>query len=135
MQQPQRHQYRGITAQRSNALRPVALYVLLLLSLLASLWQAGQHVSRVGTVETTASAPGEERSGGEKSLEEESPAKLRRVASLRAPRALQAYPSLQGYSFTAAAVAHHSLIPAEPGQLHHTLPSLRQQRGQAPPLA
>lgn len=135
MQHPQRHQYRAITAQRSLALRPVALCALLLLSLLASLWQTGQYAPRIGTVETTASAPGEERSGGEKSLEEESSAKLRRVANLRAPRAMQPYPSLQGHSFTTAAVADHSLIPAAPGQLHHTLPSLRQQRGQAPPQA
>ncbi|WP_449467419.1 hypothetical protein [Stenotrophomonas humi] len=135
MQQPQRHHYRAIAAQRSNALRPAVLCTLLLLSLLASLWQAGQHVSRVGMVETTASALGEERPGGEKSLEEDPPAKLRRVASPCAPRAPQPYPSLQGHSFTATAVIQQLLIPATPGQLHHTLPSLRQQRGQAPPPA
>ncbi|WP_269791291.1 hypothetical protein [Stenotrophomonas sp. Iso1] len=135
MQQPQRHQYRAITAQRSNALRPVVLCALLVLSLLASLWQIGQHAPRVGLVETTTAAAGEERSGGEKSLEEESPAKLRRVTRLRAPRAIQLYPSLQGNSFKIAAVAHAPRIPAASGQLHYTLPSQRQQRGQAPPLA
>lgn len=135
MQQAPRHPYLAITAQRSHALRPVALCALLLLSLLASLWQVGQHMPRVGMVETTASAPGEERSGGEKLLEEESPAKLRRVASLRAPRAVQSYPALQPQTITVADAADRSMIPASPRQTHHALTSLRQQRGQAPPLA
>ncbi|MGH8055167.1 MAG: hypothetical protein ACREP4_14750 [Stenotrophomonas sp.] len=134
MQQPQRPQYLA-TAHRVTAMRPVALYALLLLSLLASLWQIGQHAPRSGIVESTASASAEERSGGEKQLEEESPAKLRRVAGLRVPRAAQQYPELQGHTFAVAAVLRHSLIPAAPGQPRHTLPSLRQQRGQAPPLA
>lgn len=86
-------------------------------------------------VESSSSAPGEERSAGEKLLEEASPAKLRRAACLRTPHAVQLYPALQGHSFAVATALQHSLAPAVSGQLHHTLPSLRQQRGQAPPLA
>jgi len=134
VQQPQRRQHRATTAQRFTALRPVAVCALLLLSLMASLWQGGQYTPRAGTAQTHTAA-GEERTGGETQLEEESPAKLRRLATLRAPNAAQPYQANHRQTFPISAVLRHSLIPAAPGQPRHSLPSQRQQRGQAPPLA
>ncbi len=133
MQQPQRPQHLAIRAPRSRAMRPAALCLLLLLSLLASLWQVGQHAPRHG-IAAASSATGEERPGGETHLEEESPAKLRRVASLRAPRAAQSHPAQVSGHHDAGRLAR-SLIPPAPRQAHHALTSPRQQRGQAPPLA
>lgn len=132
MQQSQRPQHPLNRTPRPQAMRPVALCMLLLLSLLASLWQVGQHAPRHGLTTTSSATPSEERPG-EKQLEEESPAKLRRVANLRAPRAAQPYPSQQ--RTTAVARILDAQIPAPPRQAHHALTSPRLQRGQAPPLA
>ncbi len=132
MHQPQRQQDVATLAHRFAAIRPVALCALLLLSLLASLWQPGTHGPRQGNVQSS-SATGEER--GETALEEQNPAKLRRSGSMPATRASQPLPHLQSPRFGSAALPAPLLIPATLHQAPPSLHSPRQQRGQAPPLA
>jgi len=114
-------------------MRPVALCALLLLSLLASLWQHGTHLPRLGGAQSTSATAGEER--GETPLEEQGPAKLRRAAPLHAARAALPH---TGFLPRRAAVARAVAplpIPAASHQAPPALHSPRQQRGQAPPLA
>ena len=137
MQQSQRQHAYNNAASGVVSLRPLALCMLLLLSLLAALCQSGTQLSRLGLAQNGhASAPAEERQGGERHLEEESPAKLRRVAQLRAPRAVQPQPDVQQLLSAAdGAVPIRTLIPASEPVTAHALASPRQQRGQAPPLS
>lgn len=120
-------------AHRFAALRPVALCLLLVLSLLASLWQHGAHAPRLGSATSTSSSASEER--GETPLEEESPAKLRRVASQHTAPAAQPQPEVPARITTAMPRIGQVLIPAAVHQAPPSLHSPRQQRGQAPPLA
>ncbi|MEG1680849.1 MAG: hypothetical protein RR326_12195 [Stenotrophomonas sp.] len=137
MQQPQRQHAQNNAASGAVSLRPLALCMLLLLSLLAALCQSGTQFSRLGLAQNGhASAPAEERQGGERHLEEESPAKLRRVVQLRAPRAVQPLPSVQQLLFLADDFSPiRTLFPASEPVIGHALASPRQQRGQAPPLS
>jgi len=136
MQQPQRQHAQNNAGSGAVSLRPLALCMLLLLSLLAALCQSGTQLSRLGLAQNGhASAPAEERQGGERHLEEESPAKLRRVVQLRAPRAAQPLPSVQQLLFAADTFSPiRTAIPASAPAIAHALASPRQQRGQAPPL-
>ena len=137
MHQPQRQHAQNNASSGAVSLRPLALCMLLLLSLLAALCQNGAQFSRLGLTQSGhASAPAEERQGGERHLEEESPAKLRRVGQLRAPRAVQPQPDVQ--PLLSAAVDDtpiRTAIPASEPVIAHALASPRQQRGQAPPLS
>ena len=137
MQQSQRQHAHNNAATGAVSLRPLALCMLLLLSLLAALCQSGTQLSRLGLAQNGhASAPAEERQGGERHLEEESPAKLRRVVQLRVPRAVQPQPSVQ--PLLAAEDDNRparALIPLSAPINGHALASPRQQRGQAPPLS
>lgn len=137
MHQPQRQHAPRHAVSGVVSLRPLVLCLLLLLSLLAGLCESGIQLSRYGMAETDhASAPAEERQGGERHLEEESPAKLRRVGQLRAPRAVQPQPDVQ--PLLSAAVDDtpiRTAIPASEPVIAHALASPRQQRGQAPPLS
>ena len=137
MQQSQRQHANSNAASGVVSLRPLALCMLLLLSLLAALCQSGTQLSRLGLAEAGhASAPAEERQGGERHLEEESPAKLRRVAQLRAPSAVQPLPSVQQLLSAADDVSPiRTVIPASTPIIALALASPRQQRGQAPPLS
>ena len=138
MQQPQRQHAHNNAASGAVSLRPLALCMLLLLSLLAALCQSGTQLSRLSLTEIgNASAPAEERQGGERHLEEESPAKLRRVSQLRAPRAVQPLPSAQQLLLVAEAEVSpiRTVFPASEPVIGHALASPRQQRGQAPPLS
>ena len=138
MQQSQRQHAYDNAASGAVSLRPLALCMLLLLSLLAALCQSGTPLSRLGLAEAGhASAPAEERPGGERHLEEENPAKLRRVVQLRAPRAVQQQPGVQ--QLLAAEGGDNrpprALIPVSAPTIGNALASPRQQRGQAPPLS
>ena len=137
MQQSQRQHANSNAASGVVSLRPLALCMLLLLSLLAALCQSGTQLSRLGLAEAGhASAPAEERQGGERHLEEENPAKLRRVVQLRAPRTVQPEPGVQ--QLLAAEGDNRparALIPVSELVIGHALASPRQQRGQAPPLS
>lgn len=137
MQQSQRHHAYSNATPGVVSLRPLALCMLLLLSLLAALCQSGTQLSRLGLTETgNASAPAEERQGGERHLEEQSPAKLRRVSQLRAPRAVQPLPSAQQLLVVGAQTSPiRMLVPSSEPVIGHALASPRQQRGQAPPLS
>ncbi|MGE8225753.1 MAG: hypothetical protein ACN6RK_08205 [Stenotrophomonas sp.] len=137
MQQSQRQHAQNNAVSGAVSLRPLALCLLLLLSLLAGLCQNGIQFSRLGLAQNGhASAPAEERQGGERHLEEESPAKLRRVAQLRAPRAALPLPSVQQLLSAADDFSPiRTVIPASEPVIAHALASPRQQRGQAPPLS
>ena len=137
MQQSQRQHAYNNAASGVVSLRPLALCMLLLLSLLAALCQSGTQLSRLGLAEAGhASAPAEERQGGERHLEEESPAKLRRVVQLRASRAVQPQPSVQRpLAATDDRRPARALILTSAPIIAHALASPRQQRGQAPPLS
>ena len=137
MQQSQRQHAYDNAASGAVSLRPLALCMLLLLLLLAALCQSGTPLSRLGLAEAGhASAPAEERQGGERHLEEESPAKLRRVVQLRASRAVQPQPSVQRpLAAEDDSRPAHALIPVSEPVIDHALASPRQQRGQAPPLS
>ncbi|WP_303749181.1 hypothetical protein [Stenotrophomonas pigmentata] len=137
MQQSQRQHAQNNAVSGAVSLRPLALCLLLLLSLLAGLCQNGIQFSRLGLAQNGhASAPAEERQGGERHLEEESPAKLRRVAQLRAPRAALPLPSVEQLLSAADAFSPiRTVIPASEPVIAHALASPRQQRGQAPPLS
>ncbi|PZU28795.1 MAG: hypothetical protein DI584_04825 [Stenotrophomonas sp.] len=137
MQQPQRQHAQHNAVSGAVGLRPLALGMLLLLSLLAALCQSGTQLSRLGLAQNGhASAPAEERQGGDRHLEEESPAKLRRVAQLRAPRAALPLPSVQQLLSAADDFSSiRTVIPASAPVIAHALASPRQQRGQAPPLS
>lgn len=137
MQQPQRQHAQNNAVSGAVGLRPLALCMLLLLSLLAGLCQSGAQFSRLGLAQNGhASAPAEERQGGERHLEEESPAKLRRVAQLRAPRAALPLPSVPQLLSAADDFSPiRTVIPASEPVIAHALASPRQQRGQAPPLS
>lgn len=137
MQQPQRQHAQNNAVSGAVSLRPLALCMLLLLSLLAALCQSGTQFSRLGLAQNDhVSTPSEERQGGERHLEEESPAKLRRGAQLRAPRAVQPQPDVQQLLSAADGAAPiRTVIPASTPIIAHALASPRQQRGQAPPLS
>ncbi|MBD9535117.1 hypothetical protein IB227_04530 [Stenotrophomonas sp. STM01] len=133
MYQLQRQQDVAIVAHRASAIRPVALCALLLLSLLASLWQHGTHLPRLGGAQSTCATAGEER--GETPLEEQGPAKLRRAAPLHAARAALPHPGFLPRRAAVARAVAPLPIPAASHQAPPALHSPRQQRGQAPPLA
>ena len=137
MQQPQRKHAYSTAASGVVGLRPLALCLLLLLSLLASLCQSGSQLGRLGVAENSnASAPAEERQGGERHLEEESPAKLRTASQLRAARAIPPLPSATQLLLAASGPSPvRVVIPASEPVVGHALASPRQQRGQAPPLS
>ncbi len=137
MQQTQRQHAQNNAVSGAVSLRPLAL-CMLLLSLLAALCQSGTQLSRLGQAEAGhASAPAEEHQGGERHVDEESPAKLRRVVQLRAPRAVQPQPGIQ--QLLAAEGGDNrparALMPVSEPVMGHALASPRQQRGQAPPLS
>jgi hypothetical protein len=131
--QLQRQQDVAIVAHRASAIRPVVLCALLLLSLLASLWQHGTHLPRLGGAQSTCATAGEER--GETPLEEQGPAKLRRAAPLHAARAALPHPGFLPRRAAVARAVAPLPIPAASHQAPPALHSPRQQRGQAPPLA
>jgi len=136
MQHPQHQHAPRHAASGVFSLRPLALCLLLLLSLLAGLCESGIQLSRYGAAETGhVSAPAEERQDGERHLEEESPAKLRRVSKLQQSAAAQRAPAvLPVIAASVPATAAPALFD-DAHSLGHPLPSLRQQRGQAPPQA
>ncbi|MCD9087766.1 hypothetical protein [Stenotrophomonas sp. SY1] len=133
MQQPRQAQHLTNAARGVHAVRSLAMCFVLLLSLLASLAHAGPASLRHGLTHAGNSVPAEER-GGERHLEEESPAKLRRVASLNAPRVAQPQPALDTRHLAHGVITAGPLMVDSPHKVRHTAPGLRQQRGQAPPL-
>ena len=132
MQHPQRQS--GENTRGIHAGRNLLLTVLVLLSMLAGLTAGGAQLVRYGLAEASATAPIEERQGGDRHLEEESPAKLRRVSSLSQAKAAQPLPASTARPATPSpTVAQLAILEAH--SLGHPLPSQRQQRGQAPPQA
>lgn len=111
------------------------LGLLLLLSLLCSLWQSGAQAALAHLTEISASATDADRQGDEKYLQEENPAKLRRVAKVRIALAVQNQPADHLIPASTAASPARSLIPAAITDIARSAPGRRQQRGQAPPLA
>ncbi|AMJ57309.1 MULTISPECIES: hypothetical protein [Stenotrophomonas] len=137
MPQPQRQHAYSTAASGVVSLRPLVLCLLMLLSLLASLCQSGSQLARLGVAEnSTASAPAEERQGGERQLEEQSPAKLRKASQLRAAIAIPPLPSVKPLLLAATGPSPLRVaIPVSEPVMGHALASPRQQRGQAPPLS
>lgn len=135
MQQP--HPASANVTRGLHAWRPLLLSVLVLLTLFAGLWQAGAQLSSYDLAGTRNSAPAEERQGGERNLEEQSPAKLRRASTVRTVTAARPQTTAQLVAVQPAPIRFaptHAALPAA-NSLGHPLPSLRRHRGQAPPLA
>lgn len=111
------------------------LGLLLLLSLLTSMWQSGAQAPYAHPTEISASATTADPQDGEKYLQEENPAKLRRVAKVRIAPSVQTAADDQPITVTLAVSPARSLIPAATTDIARSAPGRRQQRGQAPPLA
>ena len=135
VQQSQRQQPAATATHGFPIVRMAMLGLLLLLSLLSSLWQSGAQAAFAHLTEISASATDADRQGDEKYLQEENPAKLRRVAKVPIALAAPSEPADHLILAAMAASPARSLIPATITVIARSAPGRRQQRGQAPPLA
>ncbi len=116
-------------------LRAQVLVLLAVFSLLVPGWPGGALQTATAGAATHAPASGEESPAGE-SVERENPAKLRRAATVQAPRAAWSRPVPPRPATVDQAFVARSTVPVGTPTLPGAMPAgWRLQRSQAPPAA